>query len=84
MIMKSNEAELCDAVFTFSQEGNCMDGAAVEDLEVRVTSSLGVEHEESYFYVLKTEQWAIDDIEDLSRLLNRVKTAVDTFINKKQ
>ena len=80
--MEEETPMLCDAVFTFTQPPNCIDGGMVEELEVRVTSSLGIESANEWFYVLKTDQWAIDDPEEVTTLLKRVEAAVKTLIVK--
>ena len=40
-------------------------------------SSLGIDGDGGAFYVLKTEQWAINDIDDMIETLKRVKQAVE-------
>jgi hypothetical protein len=40
-------------------------------------SDLGISDSEEAFYVLKTEQWAIDGPEELETLLNKIKQAID-------
>ena len=66
---------LTKAVFTFYQEGNCMDGGD-EELEIRCESStlrLG----EDCFFVLKTEQWAFDSVEELEELVSKIKQSIN-------
>jgi hypothetical protein len=64
-------------VFRFEQEENCVDGGEGETLIVEAKSSLGIDGDGGAFYVLKTEQWAINDIDDMIETLNRVKQAVE-------
>lgn len=62
-----------EAKFNFSQEANCMsenDGA--EFLEIQCVSDLGIDRAERCFYVIKTEGWSIDNLEDLQELFNRI------------
>lgn len=73
------EVILESASFTFSQEGNCVDHSDVEVIEIRCESSLGIDRDGGCFYVLKTDQWTFEDIEDLQKLVNRI----NKVINKK-
>jgi hypothetical protein len=65
------EAELTSASFTFSQEGNCVDGG-YEELEIRFESSLGLDHDGGGFFILKTNQWAINNAQELQELFDRI------------
>ena len=64
-----------EATFNFSQEANCMsenDGA--EFLEIKCLSDLGIDRTDGKcFYVLKTESWSIDSIEELKELFDRIE-----------
>ena len=40
-------------------------------------SDMGISDTEGAFYVLKTEQWAINGPEELVALLDKVKQAID-------
>ena len=65
--------QLESATFHFSQEGNCVDRADIETLEIRCESSLGLDRDKGCFYVLKSESgWSIDNIQDLQELIDRV------------
>jgi len=66
-----NKPRLEKMTFEFSQEGNCVDGGD-EILTIRCESSLGIDNDEGWFYVLSTEQWAIDSEEDLKELFDRI------------
>jgi hypothetical protein len=70
---------LDSVTFKFSQTENCcsdeQDG--VETLTVKCESSLGITNDGGCFFVLKTEQWAIDGPEDLAALLEKIKQAID-------
>jgi len=74
-----NRATLEDMVFTFSQEANCVDGTDddSEELTVEAKSSLGIDRDGGAFYVLRTEQWAFDDVDELITMLRRVEAALD-------
>jgi len=72
-----NKPSLDTIVFRFEQEENCVDGGLGEVLEVEAKSSLGIDGDGGAFYVLKTEQWAISDIDDLIVMLKRVEAALN-------
>ena len=74
-----NRATLEDMVFKFSQEANCVDGADhdIEKLTVEAKSSLGIDRDGGVFYVLRTEQWAFDEIDELIVMLRRVEAALN-------
>lgn len=64
--------KLENATFTFTQEGNCVDGCDIEELTIRCESSLGIDRDNGCFYVLKTDQWAISSAQDLQELFDRI------------
>ena len=66
---------LTKAVFTFYQEGNCMDGGD-EELEIRCESST-LSIEEDCFFVLKTDQWAFDSVEELEEQISKIKQSIN-------
>jgi hypothetical protein len=67
------------ATFEFTQEEHCMsnDMSGVETLTIECMSDMGISDTEGAFYVLKTEQWAIDGPGELVALLEKVKQAID-------
>jgi hypothetical protein len=69
-----NEIPLLEeAKFEFSQEANCLsenDGA--EFLEIKCLSDLGIDRNDKCFYVLKTEGWSIDNVDELQQLFDRI------------
>lgn len=69
------EPKLEKVIFEFSQEGNCVDGGD-EFLEIRCESSLGIDYDEGCFYVLKTEQWSIDSVDELQKLFDRINKSI--------
>ena len=69
---EENKPILENATFNFSQDGNCVDGGD-EFLEIRCDSSLGIDRDEGCFFILKTEQWAVESVEDLQVLFDRIK-----------
>jgi len=72
-----NRPALDTMTFKFNQEENCVDGGEGETLIVEAKSSLGIDGDGGAFYVLRTEQWAISDISDMIRTLERVKAALE-------
>ena len=65
--------------FEFTQEEHCnsndMDG--IELLTVECTSDLGITNTEGAYFVLKTEQWAINDIDELKLLFDKIEQAIN-------
>ena len=70
--MAEDHVTLESAKFEFSQEGNCVEGGEFETLEIRMESSLGIDRDGGAFYILKTDGWAIDGVEDLQKLFDRI------------
>ena len=76
MESQDNKPKLESMTFNFSQESNCVDGGNVEELEIRCESSLGIDYDGGCFYVLKTDGWAIDSVEDLQKLFDRIQKSI--------
>jgi hypothetical protein len=72
-----NKPSLDTMTFKFEQESNCVDCGEGETLIVEVKSSLGIDGDGGAFYVLRTEQWAFSDIDELVVMLKRVEAALD-------
>jgi hypothetical protein len=53
------------------------DMGGYELFTIECMSDLGISDSEEAFYVLKTEQWAINGPEELVALLDKVKQAID-------
>lgn len=67
----SKQPEMFGAEFTFTQDGDSCDGLGnLQQLEVSVEDAGG-----GKYLVIKTERWAMDSIDDLTALLERVKAA---------
>ena len=65
------------ATFEFSQEANCLAHPdAAEFLTIECESSLGIDNDKSCFFVLKTEQWSIDNEQDLKKLFDRIEKLI--------
>jgi hypothetical protein len=78
----SKQTLLMKASFEFTQDGNCMSSINTESLTIECEASLGIDNDEGCFYVLKTEQWSIDSIEDLQDLINRINKVIEPKENK--
>jgi hypothetical protein len=75
-------AELETVTFTFTQETNCVDGPSndIETLTVEAKSSLGIDGDGGAFYVLRTQQWAVDGADEISELIKRCEKAIGAMI----
>ena len=73
---------LNSASFKFSQEGNC-NGTTdeYEELDISYESDLGLDNTDGGFFVLRTEGWSIDGVEELQKLFDRIEKIM---LNKKQ
>jgi hypothetical protein len=71
--------KLDKVTFEFTQEEHCMSNemGGVETLTIECMSDMGISDTDGAFYVLKTEQWAINGPEELVALLDKVKQAID-------
>lgn len=65
-----------EAKFRFSQDANCLSDDEYEFLEVEAKSSLGIDRDGDCFFVLKTNSWSIDSIEDLEKVFDRIRQVV--------
>ena len=65
------KADLETVTFTFTQETNCVDGPSneIETLTVEAKSSLGIDGDGGAFYVLRTEQWAVDGTDEINEII---------------
>ena len=73
------EVKLNKVTFEFTQDEHCMSNemGGVESLTIECMSDFGISDDGGGFFVLKTEQWAIDGTEDIAKLLMEVKQAID-------
>ena len=76
-------AELDTVTFTFTQETNCVDGPSndIETLTVEAKSSLGIDGDGGAFYVLRTNQWAVDGADEINEIIKRCEKAIDAITN---
>jgi hypothetical protein len=74
----AKEPQLTRCEFQFEQQGNCIDGGD-EILVVEVkTDSVSLD-KDSLFFVLKTEQWSIDSVDELKKLLNGISELIENI-----
>ncbi len=79
--MEEQGTLLEEATFRFSQDGNCLSKSdQYEFLEIEAHSSLGIDRENDCFFVLKTEKWSVDSIEDLEKLFDRIRKVIKNEI----
>jgi hypothetical protein len=74
--MEENKPKLENAKFTFSQEPNCIDGGDMEEITIRCESDMGIDNEKGCFYVLETKRWALDSINELKELFDRISKVI--------
>jgi len=76
--MEEQGTLLEEATFRFSQDANCLsDQDEYEFLEIEAKSSLGIDRDNDCFFILKTDKWSINGIEDLEKLFNRIKKVIE-------
>ena len=76
-IQETNYPILERATFEFSQEANCLSHPdAAEFLTIECESSIGIDNDNGCFYVLKTEQWSIENEQDLKLLFDRIQKVI--------
>lgn len=75
--MEAQGLILEDASFRFSQDAHCLSDNEYEFLEIEAKSSLGIDRDGECFFVLKTEGWSVDSVEDLEKIFNRIKKIIE-------
>jgi hypothetical protein len=80
--MSNTRADLETVTFTFSQTTNCVDGPSndIEILTVEAKSSLGIDGDGGAFYVLRTQQWAVDGADEINELVKRCEKAIVAMV----
>ena len=73
------EIKLDKVTFEFTQEEHCCsnDMQGCETLTIECMSDMGISDSEGAFYVLKTEQWAINDMNELKQLFDKIEQAIN-------
>jgi len=74
--------DLDTVVLRFTQDEHCCsnDMGGVESLTIECMSSLGITRDKGAYFVLKTEQWAIDGVEDLEILFKKIKKSIEILL----
>jgi hypothetical protein len=77
-LKKEQTAELTRCEFQFEQDGNDIDGGdEILIVEVKTNSpSLG---KDDLFFVLKTEQWSIDSLDELKKIVNGITELIENI-----
>lgn len=76
--MSNEKPRLLKCSFTFEQESNCNGSTGdYEHLEIQCESSLGIDFDKGCFYVLKSEGWSIDNVNDLQLLIDRIDKVIN-------
>ncbi len=72
------EVDLDKITFEFTQEEHCMSNSmgGTETLTIECMSDMGITQSQGAFFVLKTEQWAIESIDDLKQLFDKIEKAI--------
>jgi hypothetical protein len=75
-----DKPKLEECTFEFSQEGNCLNHQDdAEFLEIKCLSDIGIDRTDGKcFYVLKTEGWSIDSLQELQELFDRIHKTLFT------
>ena len=82
-MIEEQKPTLVKASFEFTQDTNCLSSSdELESLTIDCVSSLGIDDDEGCFFVLKTEQWSIDSLEDLKELIIRISKVIEPKENK--
>jgi len=73
------EVKLEKVTLEFTQEEHCAsnDMGGVELLTIECTSDLGITNTDGAYFVLKTEQWAINDVDELKLLFDKIEKAIN-------
>lgn len=73
--------ELYETSFTFNQDSHCMSktNRELEELVIEVKSDLGHLEDGDFYFVMKTEEWAFDNLDQLRTLIEKISIAVESF-----
>lgn len=73
------EVKLDKVTFEFTQEEHCMSNemGGVESLTIECMSDMGITDGDGCFFVLKTEQWAVNDVNELKQLFDKIEQAIN-------
>lgn len=68
--------------FEFSQEAHCMSDEQYEQIQIEIQHDLGRCEDGEFFFVIKTEQFSLNNINELKDLFDKIELAVQTFKTK--
>ena len=60
------------ATFEFIQEADGHSSNQIQNIKIECKSDFGIEEDGGCFFVIKTEEWSFDNLEEISYLINRV------------
>ena len=69
--------------FDFNQKAHCMSDDEFEQIQIEIISDLGRCEDGEFFFVIKTEQFSLDNIDELKTLFDKIELAVANFKTKK-
>jgi hypothetical protein len=74
-----DKVKLDKITFEFTQEEHCMsnDMNGIETLTIECMSDMGISDTDGAFFVLKTEQWAINGVDELKKLFDKIEQAIN-------
>jgi hypothetical protein len=74
-----SEVKLDKVTFEFTQEEHCMSNemGGFETLTIECMSDMGITDGDGCFFVLKTEQWAVNDVNELKQLFDKIEQAIN-------
>lgn len=76
----NNEKVLLEACsFEFTQDAHCMSDKEYETLFIEVLSSLGIDRDDegNHFFVIKTDGWCLNSVDDLKQLFDRISAVIE-------
>ena len=78
-------ARLDRVAFGFTQEENCMSNhmGGTEEMTIECVSDIGISNSEDFFFVIKTDQWSFDSIDELKKLTDRIEKSINLFLKSK-
>jgi hypothetical protein len=70
--------------FMFSQESNCLSDKEAESIEIQYVSDIGIDRSDDGFFIIKTDEWAVDNIDELEKMFNKILAAVKAVSYKRE
>lgn len=79
---KTNKMNVDKVTFEFSQKAHCMSNDEYEEIQIEIQNDLGRCEDGEFFFVIKTEQFSLNNIDELKDLFHKIELAVQTFKTK--